>query len=177
MGGASILVNFGESGPWSPLPFTATMIQQAAKDDVKATTVCRPKKGVYEVVVPVGIPDEGTYDLLDDFLAANPGKYTEISARAVNAWVQMSGHAGRTPRGTNDHPELGLNIHGIDDLSIMKQLRILAASQRRNYVIMDVKANLLAASRKEIVNLFSATHFQVFANVSVGAPSAEFIKN
>ena len=38
---------------------------------------CLPEDGKYEVIFPVAVPDEGTFDWLDDFLEKNP-KYVEL---------------------------------------------------------------------------------------------------
>merc|ERR1712048_208665 len=55
-----------------------------------APTPEKPKDGKYEVLFPVGLPDEGCFDWLDMFLKKNK-KYTEVSDRALQSWCEKSG--------------------------------------------------------------------------------------
>merc|ERR1712113_780566 len=50
----------------------------------------KPKDGKFEVLCPVGLPDEGLFDWLDMFLKKNK-KYTEVSDRAMISWCEKSG--------------------------------------------------------------------------------------
>merc|ERR1712048_983982 len=77
--------------PLHPLPFKCRCVGDAAKADVlvnKPEPVKKDQK--YEVVFPVGLPDEGTYDWVDRFLAQNRS-YNEISDRAIVQWATKSG--------------------------------------------------------------------------------------
>merc|ERR1719320_866319 len=58
--GVSVHTNFGPA-PLAPLPFACRMVQDAAKADAVVTDVKPPADGKYEVLVPVGLPDEGTF--------------------------------------------------------------------------------------------------------------------
>merc|ERR1712151_933582 len=44
----------------------------------------------------------------------------------------------------------------------------------RNYVIMEVKSNLIKAERAELLARFSAAHFKTVATVVMGKPSEEY---
>merc|ERR1712232_1405103 len=52
-------VNFG-SGQLAPLPFSCRSLQDAASDDVEVFQK-KASQGPREVVVPVGLPDEGAF--------------------------------------------------------------------------------------------------------------------
>merc|ERR1711985_127490 len=79
----TIMANFGGfGGMLKSLPFSIRMIQDAAAEDVEAVGLCAPDDGKYDVVVPVGLPDEGTFDWVDSFLKKNP-QYTELSSRKL----------------------------------------------------------------------------------------------
>merc|ERR1719162_232726 len=82
--------NFGPS-PAAPLPFTCKMMSDASMKESEITKIEAPKDGKYEVILPVGLPNEGPFDWLDMFLAKNP-KYTELSDRAIIAWAEKSGN-------------------------------------------------------------------------------------
>merc|ERR1712083_1061703 len=96
-----------------------------------------------EVVVPVGLPDEGCYDWLDMFHQKNPG-YTEISNRAILDWARQSGiSTNRMQPTNNDAPEVGSNIADLDKGQVYRYIKTLAPVHGRNYIIQDVRANLL----------------------------------
>merc|ERR1712190_640155 len=61
-----------------------------------------------------------------------------------------------------------------EDQSIRKGLYNLLPHIPRNYVIMEVKANLIKEERAELLGRFSATHFKTVATVVMGNPSDEY---
>merc|ERR1712217_172785 len=136
-----------------------------------------PKDGKYEVVVPVGLPDEGTYECLDMFLAKNTG-YTEISARSFLEWARRSGFLKITSgrRKSNDNPEIYLDIPSIDNGSVDEMIKSIAPLQGRNYVVMEVKGNLIKESREGMLKKFSGEFFKRVAHVQLGEPGLEFKK-
>merc|ERR1719218_258215 len=85
----SISANFGPTA-WKELPFKCRMLQEAAASDCSVTTSKDPKDGKYEVVMPVGFPDEGTFDWLDSWLEKHPG-HVELSDRKILQWAHASG--------------------------------------------------------------------------------------
>merc|ERR1711920_490051 len=112
----TVHVNFGAE-PLAALPFKCHMINDAAAKDASVVAEAKPKDGKYEVVFPVGLPDEGTFQWLDMFHEKNPG-YTEISSRALLAWAEKSGltrKPGHQQSSCNDKPKMNLSIKALDD--------------------------------------------------------------
>jgi len=151
------------------------MLQNAAEADVvvektKTTNQC-------EVVLPIGLPDEGTFDWLDDFLQENPD-YVEVSDRAILEWARKSGLArprGFSQRACNDRPGMDFGIREMDDLSVRRLIRSVAPVLRRKYVIMEVRNNLLVTQRKKVLEHFHSD-FKKIAVVAMGEPSQAHVK-
>merc|ERR1712187_758968 len=120
------------------------MLQEAAKADVEASKVVAPKGGRYDVVMPVGFPDEGTFSWLDMFLEKNP-QYVELSDRKIQAWIEKSGCWKQrnqwrdSKQACNDKPEFNYGLEYVDDASIRKSIMAVAPLVPRHYVIMEVK--------------------------------------
>merc|ERR1712060_226979 len=136
-----------------------------------------PKDGKYEVIWPVSLPDEGTFDWLDLFLEKNP-QYTELSDRMIIDWVEKSGfwrnrnHAMKT---SNDKPEMTFGIRDLDDgVGVRRILHAVASVQQRNFVIMEVKGNLIKEERQEMLSIFSGSRFKKSATIVAGEPNLEF---
>merc|ERR1712066_1053663 len=87
--GAVVHVNFGPH-VLAPLPFKCRLVQDASKGDVSVAKADTPAGGKHDLIVPVGLPDEGTFDWLDMFLEKNKD-YTELSDRAILSWAEKSG--------------------------------------------------------------------------------------
>jgi len=169
-------VNFGPE-TLTPLPFKCRMLQDAAQADVVAAKSEVPADGKYEVVFPVGMPDEGTFDRLDDFLKKNP-KYAEISDRMISEWIEKSGvwrQRGHSAK-SKDKPERGFGVRELDDDSIRRAIMAVAPMQPRHYVVMEVKGNLLEENRKSLLAQWKDPMFKKIADVVVGKPPAEFKK-
>merc|ERR1712039_892781 len=131
-----------------------------------------------EVVVPVGLPDEGAFMWLDMWLQKNPG-YTELSDRSLLAWAEKSGlwrRDGYEHRACNDKPDLSLGIYNVDDGSVGKAIKSIAPIQNRNYVVMELKSNLIKEERETLIKKFSSALFKRVAQVVVGEPTLEFKK-
>merc|ERR1712113_452677 len=60
--------------------------------------------------------------------------------------------------------------------SVRRVINAVAPVVPRNYVIMEVKANLVAAERKEVLKRFSAPHFKRVAHVVMGEPTDNYKK-
>jgi len=173
----TLQVNFGPTSR-VPLPFACRMLQDAAKADVEIAhdRHAGSNGGKYEVVFPVGLPDEGAFDWLDVFLEKNP-HFTELSHRSIIDWAQKSGvwrKRGYGWRSCNDTPEMGFGIPALDDLSVPRILDYVAPSLRRNFVVMGLKSNLVAAERKRELHRFPAPDFHRVATVVMGAPDVEY---
>eukprot|EP00747_Dinoflagellata_sp_TGD_P211604 gnl/TRDRNA2_/TRDRNA2_84821_c0_seq1.p1 gnl/TRDRNA2_/TRDRNA2_84821_c0~~gnl/TRDRNA2_/TRDRNA2_84821_c0_seq1.p1 ORF type:complete len:810 (-),score=228.23 gnl/TRDRNA2_/TRDRNA2_84821_c0_seq1:96-2525(-) len=171
----SLQVNLGPT-TLKPLPFTCHMLADAAKDDVEIAKSKAPKDGKYQVVYPVGLPDEGVFDWADDFLKKNPS-YTELSDRSVLSWLQKSGAAqAQFKRMSNDRTEAKTGIQGIDDGSLRNTILALAPTLDRNYLVLELKSNLLEAERKSSLQHFG-DKFKKQAMVMVGEPSSDYKKS
>merc|ERR1712087_106807 len=126
--------------------------------------------------VPVGLPDEGTFQWLDMFLEKNPG-YTEISSRALLSWAEKSGMQ-RDPdykvRSCNDKPDMNLDCPPIDQGGIERMIKAFAPMQGRNYVVMEVRNNLIEQDRTNLLKKFPSDMFRKIAQVQIGDASADF---
>jgi len=164
-------VNFGVA-PHVALPFNCRMLQDAAVEDTVVTSHPEPKDGKYEIMFPVMLPDEGTFDWLDWFLQRNP-HYTELSERMIVDWALRSGlwrPKTHTYKSSNDQPEVNFGIPHLDDGSVKQLLNTVATVQQRNFVVMEIKDNLLKQERMENLKGFAIPHFKRVARVMVGEP-------
>merc|ERR1719203_2499782 len=62
----------------------------------------------------------------------------------------------------------------MDDFSVRRLLQHIAPTARRNFVIPELRANLLAEERKQGLARFPTPEFRRVAAVMVGEPTAEF---
>merc|ERR1711920_133258 len=101
--------------------------------------------------------------------AKNTG-YTEISARSFLEWARKSGFFRQTQgrRKSNDNPEIYLDIPSIDNGSVDEMIKSIAPLQGRNYVVMEVKGNLIKESREGMLKKFSGECFKRVAHVQLG---------
>jgi hypothetical protein len=147
------------------------MLGDAAAEDVKQTKVAPPKDGKYEIVTPVGLPNEGTFDFLDcSFYPKSKLAYTEISDRAIIKQMIASGLRGYT----ND--PRSFKVSEFDSGKMMKAFKLLASTSKKNMVLMSVKNNLLQSERTADVKLFNAPWFVTKAVVAMGPPPTDFCK-
>merc|ERR1719188_2943039 len=167
----SLKVNFGPL-VFAPLPFKCTPVGLAAAEDCEVAAAPASTQG--EVVLPIGLPDEGTFDWLDQFLAKNKN-YTEISGRSLLEWAKKSGlqrQGGFQKWSSNDNPETNFGLPPLDDDTVNKVINAVAPALDRNYVVMEVKGNLLAEERKKVLERFPG--FKKVAQVVVGEPPEEY---
>lgn len=169
----SLEVNFGPV-PRAALPFTCHMLQQAAAEDVEVKASTR-KDGKSDFVLPVALPDMGYFDWVDKFLAENPG-YVELSDRMILDWAAKSGIWNRknAGAGSNDKPEANTGVIAIDDWSISRVMAAVAPTMPRNYVVPELKANLVPAERKDALERFTSDEFQRRAIVLMGQPDDSY---
>ncbi|CAJ1457521.1 unnamed protein product [Effrenium voratum] len=167
----TVQASFGP--PMVDLPFKCHMIAQAPEPDaVKGVA----PQSAYEVIFPMAVPDEGTFEWLDDFLSKHP-RYVELSDRAIGDWAEQSGVARNktyTWKHSNDKPDLQTGLPLLDDFSARKILGVVAPTQPRNYVVMEIKSNLLKDERSHFIKRFKRPGFKVVAQVMMGEPPAEF---
>jgi len=156
------------------LPFTCRTWQDVSVKDAVVAKEEPPKDGKYTALFPTCLPDEGGFQWLDNFLKDNPD-YVELSDRAILDWAQRSGIARLKPysqRICNDKPEMGFGLPTIDDKSIQKMMAATAWMQKRNFVVLEVHANLLKDERVELLKSF--TDFKKVALVVAGEPPKAF---
>jgi hypothetical protein len=176
--GCSVRMNFGPTA-LKELPFKCRLLQSAAKDDVVVSATKDSKDAKYEVMVPVAFPDEGTFDWLDLFLEKNP-QYVELSDRKIIEWAKASGFhskgggGGNNWKASNDKPSMSTGIQELDNMSVRKVINAVAPIVPRNYLIMEVKSNLIASERKEVLKKFNYPCYKKVARVMMGEPNKEF---
>jgi len=162
-----------------PLPFACRPVGAAARADTEAAALPAPAAdGKFEVLMPVGYPNEGTFDWLDEFLRRTPG-YVELSDRKILEWAAHSGltrlkGALSSKLSSRDKPDFGFGLPGMDDFSVRRVLLAVAPLVPRNYIIMEVRANLIEEERREIVQLFSGASYRRTARVIMGEPDDEY---
>jgi len=151
------------------------MVQDAAEKDCQVATEAKPKGGVYDVLLPISLPDEGTFDWLDLFLEKHP-EYVELSDRMILDWAEKSGIW--TPKGyawkaCNDKPGVHFGVPSLDDNSIKNMLYSIAPLQQRHYVVMEVRGNLLKEERLATLKKLAAPHLKFSAMVLLGEPAKD----
>mmetsp|Transcript_101547 Transcript_101547/g.206193 ORF Transcript_101547/g.206193 Transcript_101547/m.206193 type:complete len:917 (+) Transcript_101547:51-2801(+) len=169
----TLQVNFGPVS-MVPLPFACRMLGDAAAADVEVAAQPGPKAP--EVVFPVGLPESGFFDWVDTFLKANPS-YTELSDRKIIEWASKSGlwkPKSQDAGSSNDKPSMKFGIPMMDDMSVRNVLMSIAPTLGKNYIVPELKANLVASERKEALLKFSAQGFKKTATVMMGEPSQEY---
>eukprot|EP00435_Cladocopium_sp_Y103_P029277 s2363_g7.t1 len=138
---------------------------EAAKEDAVIASSSFSQDGKFEILFPIALPDEGTFDWLDDFLENHPG-YTEVSDRKIVEWATGSGlgkpRTLRIPndckvvlmttslKNSNDKPDITFGIQALDEMTPRKLLYTIAPLIPRNYVVMEVKSNLLKSERQDL---------------------------
>jgi len=75
-----------------------------------------------------------------------------------------------------DMPELNFDKQQLDDHSMSRMIKNIAPLQKRNYVIMEVRNNLMKDARKKVISKFPGSAFRKVAQVQMGEPSIEFKK-
>merc|ERR1719247_3664326 len=165
----SCVVNFGSTGsrPQHELPFQARMLDDAAAADVTQVKVSVPS--TCEVVMPVGMPDEGTVDYLDlEFYPKQKTPFVELSDRTLVKLLQATGLQGDPARPQTFQVQELLNGR------MLAAYTLVASGKPRSYVLMSVKDNLQKLGRSRRLDLFQAHWFKTKAIVAFGKPSAAF---
>merc|ERR1712048_129676 len=167
----TVQLNYGPE-PLAQMPFKCRMLNDASESDVQLIKGAQNEKN--QVIFPVGMPDTGVFNWVDGFLSKNPS-YTELSDRKILEWASKSGlwrQKGYSWRASNDKPEMGFGIPFMDDTSVSRLLTAIAPTLKRNYVVMELKGNLVADDRAATLKRFSK--FETSASVLMGEPNAEY---
>merc|ERR1711977_280047 len=104
--------------------------------------------------------------------------YTELSDRRIIDWATKSGIGKPKLAGfkhSNDKPDAQFGAPGIDDMNARKVIYNVAPLVPRDYLVMEVKSNLIKSDRKEMLGRFRMPHFKKVAKVMIGAPPKDFI--
>mmetsp|Transcript_105937 Transcript_105937/g.188413 ORF Transcript_105937/g.188413 Transcript_105937/m.188413 type:complete len:999 (+) Transcript_105937:5-3001(+) len=169
--------NFGPC-PYAPLPFKCKMVQEAALEDTEAVTYQLPADGKHQVVFPVCLPDEGTFDWLDMFLEKNP-HFAELSERKVVDWAVRSGIFRpkiNSSKASNDRLDVTFGMPHIDDGTVKQILQSVATAQQRDVVYMEVRGNLIEEDRKQALTKFRLPCYKKVAKVLMGEPADDFVQ-
>jgi len=149
------------------------MLGEAAQEDVETGPVAKPSGEKATVIFPIGLPEHGYFDYVDQFLAAHPG-CVELSDRSLLAWASKSGYGkADATSGTNDSPQMHSGVASLDDFSVRKVLDAVAPLQKRDIIVVELRKNLLAKERKQALLRFPAGDFKKTATVLLGEPSEE----
>merc|ERR1719414_1070218 len=110
------------------------MLKDATQTDVAVTKPSEPEGGKYNVIFPVSMPDEGTFDWLDMFLEKNKD-YVELSDRKILDWAEKSGiwkskGYGLAGRSSNDKPDMNFQVRELDDCSMRRAIHMIAPLQK-----------------------------------------------
>ncbi|CAK9060614.1 unnamed protein product [Durusdinium trenchii] len=169
----NVAVSVSFSGCQAALPFTCDMVQDAMVSHSVVTPADTTTE--FEVLFPCCLPDQGGFDWLDLFKAKNP-QYIELSDRMIMDWAEKSGITCPKLPGSNDKPEMKFGIPEMEDMSIRRMISSMAPLQKRNYIIMEMRSNLIKELRTDGVARFFDSSFKKRAFVVMGDPSIEFKK-
>merc|ERR1711972_633995 len=74
----------------------------------------------------------------------------------------------------NDDPSLGFGIKDVDGGTVSQTIQVVTPIQKRNYVAMEVKKNLIAEERQKMLEQFDPAEFKRVAVVVMGEPPSAF---
>merc|ERR1711972_765562 len=69
-----------------------------------------------------------------------------------------------------------LDCPDIDNGAVDRMIKACAGTQARNYVVMEVRSNLIADQREALLKKFPSHLFRRVAHVQLGDPDADFKK-
>lgn len=170
----TLQVNFGPTH-FTRLPFVCRLLQDIALDDVRLAPP--PARTVRcAVVVPVGLPDTGVFDWADDFLEKNP-TYVELSDRKILQWASKSGlrrDGGYEWADSLDQPGMGFGVPCLDDRHVCQSVLAVASTLTRNFLVLQIRSNLVEEERSKLLQRFSADDFTRIAMVMLGEPTEAY---
>lgn len=155
-----------------PLPFTCHMIGGAQASDVVQVAKAAKKQ---EIVFPIGLPEQGYFDWVDEFLEKNPN-FVELSDRKMLDWAYKSGLGRPRKAGSNDKPEMNFNNPVLDDGSMKRVIASVTPTLQRSFLIPELQKNLLASERAALLARFSPQEYRRKALVLMGEPPKEYVE-
>merc|ERR1712087_1078375 len=81
---------------------------------------------------------------------------------------------GKGFRPSLDKPDMDSGLQFMDDFSVRRVLKALVPALDRNFVVMEVKKNLLSDERKKALAGFPGHSFRRICQVRMGDPDEEF---
>lgn len=170
----TLAVNLGRSKrQLRALPFRCTMFANILKANSEQSTLRPSKDGSFQVVVPVGLPEQGVFDFVDSFRAERP-HFEELSDRRLLEWCKESGiEVQEALSSSRDRPDFTSAPAGLDGQSLRPMLKTLALLARRDLIFCEVCSGLLKAQRSELLKNLPQ-NVRRSAVVVVGEPSAAF---
>ena len=87
----------------------------------------------------------------------------EISHRNILEWAEKSGiwkKQGFGVKTCNAKPGMQFQCKELDDGSVLRAMLVIAALQKRNYAIMEVRGNRIKEVRVGVLAKFPAAHFE-----------------
>jgi len=192
----SLLVNLGGSGALRGLGFRCPSFADLVKEDAEVSPLVKADQltdGKFSVVVPVALPEEGYFEYVDRFLERHP-EYFEISERQFYNWCLKSGvtelgkykqkYGGRYRGGAKvldsiadggkrslNNPYLNFGLPSLDAKEARPVLKTIMEMTRRNYIVVDARANWIVEEREKSLKRFFGPNYNVIAKVAVGEPS------
>lgn len=157
------------------LPSSIRMLGRAAEADTEVRSSCLRSDGKFEVLFPIAVPDQGTFRWLDKFLQDNP-HYVELSDRMLADWITRSGmsRVGNVGQNkSNDRPSFNFGIPSLEDYKVQGLLKTVASLVPRDYIVMEVRENLIKRCRKEALARFNSTSFKKVARIVMGEPNEQ----
>merc|ERR1712113_430624 len=81
---------------------------------------------------------------------------------------------GYAKRACNDKPDPNFGLPLMDDHSISRVIAAIAPTMQRNFIIMEVKGNLLIEDRKANLGRFMDSEYKKVAHIVMGEPPADY---
>ena len=163
----SAMVNLGVFPCWSSPKWKQSLIGQCKNLEEKLMS--RPADGVYECVVPCGIPNSGLYPYVDALQKKTDNKYVEISTRAFIDWAEKSGHRLSTKRTAMDSSSRHFGIALLDNTnSCLLRMIELAKFRGRHIVMVDAFNSLFNRMRHQKLRDIIAPRFKKIAHICMG---------
>merc|ERR1712083_426150 len=81
---------------------------------------------------------------------------------------------GGNYKACNDAPSMDFGIRDLDGDTLPQMVNAVMPFQKRNYVAMEVRKNLLSEERQKVPSRFDPETFKRVAVVIMGEPPAEF---
>merc|ERR1712232_1400691 len=103
-----------------------------------------------------------------------------MGASKSGVWPQQYGYGKGKGKGAgeacNDKPDFNFGVHGLDNRECSSIINSITGLQPRNYVVMEVRQNLIPEERAALLRRFPKSLYKRTAKVVMGEPKADFKK-